>query len=539
MSPFRDNPLLRVAVGFAVGIGVADVLQRYDVPVPLSTYPLLAGGCLLLTVLGEGVLRVCLRRRPTLRGGSLVLFRFPLYASILLLIAIASMGAWRYEVVSHRVVTPWPTEHVNCRAVVRSHAEPRARSVRYLLDVEGRRVYGYLYGADSPLTCGWGDTLVLRDVAIEPPRQFSDSLSFDYARYLYSRRVSGTVLVSSQHATCHPYGGTPPLHIRLRQQAVGRLQALFARTGLPDDVRGMVEALMLGNRNGVDDDVRDAYADAGASHLLALSGLHVGVLYMLLTMTIGLLLRSRVGRRLCGLLAAGLLWLFALLAGFPPSLVRAVTMFTVYAVVALVSADRSPLSALSLTALAMLGVQPFLLFDVGFQLSFASMLSILLLMPQWEVLRRRMPLLARSSLLSAPVAVAFVSVAAQVGVAPLVLHHFGRFPTYFLITNIVVQPFFYAVMTLMVVWIALSWTPLAPLLARPLVYAVRGMNALLATIARWPGSTLQVAHFTLADALLLWLALYFLLSYLIKKHTPSAVWALAFVALLLLSRLLS
>ena len=167
------------------------------------------------------------------------------------------------------------------------------------------------------------------------------------------------------------------------------------------------------------------------------------------------------------------------------------------------------------------------------------MLSILLLMPQWEVLRRRMPLLARSSLLSAPVAVAFVSVAAQVGVAPLVLHHFGRFPTYFLITNIVVQPFFYAVMTLMVVWIALSWTPFAPLLARPLVYAVRGMNALLAAIARWPGSTLHVAHFTLADALLLWLAIYFLLRYLIKKHTPSAVWALAFVALLLLSRLLS
>ena len=134
---------------------------------------------------------------------------------------------------------------------------------------------------------------------------------------------------------------------------------------------------------------------------------------------------------------------------------------------------------------------------------FASMLSILLLMPQWEALHVHMPLLGRSRLLAAPVAVVFVSMAAQVGVAPLVLHYFGRFPTYFLVTNMVIQPLFYVVMTLIVVWIALSWTPLAPFLTGLLVYAVRGMNSLLAAIAQWPGSTLDVIHFTLLDALLL------------------------------------
>lgn len=520
MSPLRNNPLLRIALCFAAGIVVGDVLSPFSVP---TLYYLLLSA--LFLVCAAMLDRV--RTKP---------FRRPVVVSVLLLVSVAALGAWRYQTIRDRVVTDWPDEAVDCRAVVRSDAVPRRRSVRYTLDVAGRRVYGYVYGAEEATTYAWGDTLMLRHVVIRQPRNFSDSLTYDYARSLYCRRVSGTVMIPAESLESLRSLESSKGLWSLRSRAVGWLRARYAEASLPDDVLGVVEALSLGDKSRMSDDVRDAYAEAGASHLLALSGLHVGVLYALLMLTLGLVFRSPMGKRLCHLLAALLLWAFAVLTGLSPSLVRAVTMFTVYAVVMTFGGDRSPLSALALAALVMLGIQPFSLFDVSFQLSFVSMLSILLLMPWYEAWRLRSPLLTRSRLIEAPVGMVAVSVAAQAGVAPLVLHWFGRFPTYFLVTNMVVLPFIYAVMVLMVLWIVLSWTSLAPMLASLLTATVRALNTLLAAIARWPGSSLRVGHFTFVDALLLWAVFFFFVRFVLRRHTPSAVWALACLAALLVAR---
>ena len=539
MSALRNIPLLRVAVCWVAGIGLADVLCRHSLFLSANGYLLLAVIFLLLA----GGIELAVHKPnsfPLLQTKRNYLLRMPTLVSVLLLLSVSVLGAWRYQRVRDNVMAQWPTEAVDCRAVVRSSPVARNRSIRYTLDVSGHRLYGYVFGTEA--TAAWGDTLLLKGVVIRPPQNFSDSLTFDYSRVLYCRRISGTVMIPATKATLCPLqlqegvSGLWGKMMGVRTRVVTWLRDFYDEAMLPDDVLGVVEALSLGDKSRMSDDVRDAYTDAGASHLLSLSGLHVGVLYMLLTLTLGLIFRSRVGKRLCGLLAVVLLWGFALLTGFSPSLVRAVTMFTIYAIVSFLSGDQSPLNALSLTALIMLGAQPFNLFSVGFQLSFASMLTILMLMPNMEKWRYRIHLFSHSRLLTAIFGVAVISVAAQVGVAPLVLHHFGYFPTYFLVTNIVVQPFVYAVMVLMVLWIALSWTPFAPALGWALTHAVRLMNALLAAVAHWPGSVIHVHDFTFLDVVLLWMLFFFLLRYLIKKHTPSAVWALAcVVGLLLLS----
>lgn len=539
MSALRNIPLLRVAVCWVAGIGLADVLCRHSLFLSANGYLLLAVIFLLLA----GGIELAVHKPnsfPLLQTKRNYLLRMPTLVSVLLLFSVSVLGAWRYQRVRDNVMAQWPTEAVDCRAVVRSSPVARNRSIRYTLDVSGHRLYGYVFGTEA--TAAWGDTLLLKGVVIRPPQNFSDSLTFDYSRVLYCRRISGTVMIPATKATLCPLqlqegvSGLWGKMMGVRIRVVTWLRDFYDEAMLPDDVLGVVEALSLGDKSRMSDDVRDAYTDAGASHLLSLSGLHVGVLYMLLTLTLGLIFRSRVGKRLCGLLAVVLLWGFALLTGFSPSLVRAVTMFTIYAIVSFLSGDQSPLNALSLTALIMLGAQPFNLFSVGFQLSFASMLTILMLMPNMEKWRYRIHLFSHSRLLTAIFGVAAISVAAQVGVAPLVLHHFGYFPTYFLVTNIVVQPFVYAVMVLMVLWIALSWTPFAPALGWALTHAVRLMNALLAAVAHWPGSVMHVHDFTFLDVVLLWMLFFFLLRYLIKKHTPSAVWALAcVVGLLLLS----
>lgn len=588
-------PLLRVAVAFALGIALADTLQPLPHAPAANAYLGVAAGCALAALLIErliahpsllfhpshpshlsrnfhpSLLSHNFRNSQNIRNSRIFrnfrnsqnirnsVLRLPLLTSLLLLTTVAALGAWRCQRVHDRVAVTWPEGPHDAVAVVRSAPVPRARSTRYLLDIDGHRVYAY---ASHPSAAySWGDTLTLRGVVVTPPRNYAVTPHFDYARYLYTHRISGTVMLPSAAVVAvSPAASTSGLH-RWREAAVRRLRHLYAAAGLPDDVTAIATALSLGDRRPLDDTLRDAYAEAGASHLLALSGMHVGVLYALLSAMLGLFLTGLWGRRLRGILAAAVLWAFAFLTGFSPSLVRAVTMFTLYALVTAAGGDRTPLNTLALTALLMLGAQPLILFDVGAQLSFAAMLAILLLVPPCH--RRLAAALYRHPLLVRLADMAAIAVAAQVGTAPLQLYHFGRLPTWFLVTNLTAVPLIQVVMVLLVAWLLLSlllsllpvgtsgttWSaPLAAALAaalaavadavaHALTAAVRLMNSLLTTIARWPASTIRIAPFDAIDAALMTLLSFFLYRYLLKKHTPSALWALGCVAFWLLRRL--
>ena len=201
---------------------------------------------------------------------------------------------------------------------------------------------------------------------------------------------------------------------------------------------GALSALTLGDKRGLSKEVREAYSDAGASHVLALSGLHVGLIYGMVAMVLRGLIRRRNLRWLRELLIVVVLWGFALLVGMSASVVRAVAMCSLFAAARWVSdGTTSSLHVLSLTALVMLLVRPLYLFDVGFQLSFMAMASILCLELYLEALVRKQTLHPVMAYLAGIVC---MSTAAQLGTFPLVLHHFGTFPTYFLLTNLLAIP---------------------------------------------------------------------------------------------------
>jgi len=219
-------------------------------------------------------------------------------------------------------------------------------------------------------------------------------------------------------------------------------------------------------------ELKEVYSVSGASHVLALSGLHLGIIYAVLSILV-------VSRRLRGV-AQGLIviaiWAFALLVGLPTSVVRAAVMISVFALLSLAHRNRMSLNALALAALLILIVSPDSLFDVGFQLSFCAMLAILLLQPPLEGLVSQQFLLDHP-LLRWAWGLATVSVAAQVGVAPLIAYYFGRFATYFLITNFIVIPAATVVLALAMASL------LIPAMGSLLVAVVKGLNASLGYIA--------------------------------------------------------
>lgn len=203
----------------------------------------------------------------------------------------------------------------------------------------------------------------------------------------------------------------------------------------PGDELSVLQALSIGDKGGLTRDLRNAYRESGAMHLLALSGLHVGLVYALLSWLLRPLGGHRVARWARSLLILGLLWTYALITGLSASISRAVLMISFYELSGLLSGDRDALSALFGSALLLMLFRPESPRDIGFQLSYTAVLSILLLHPWLKGL-----LQTRSRLLTRIWELLSVSISCQATCGVLAWLYFGTFPRYFLLTTLLAIP---------------------------------------------------------------------------------------------------
>ena len=275
----------------------------------------------------------------------------------------------------------------------------------------------------------------------------------------------------------------------LMRWAAGCKGAFSAWLGglLPEgDELAVLRALSIGDKTGLPRDLRAAYRESGAMHLLALSGLHVGLLYALLVR----LLAPLGGHRVAQLLRSGLilaaLWAYALVTGLSASISRAVLMITFYEISGLLSGDRDGLTALFGSAFLLMLFRPEAPRDIGFQLSYTAVLSILLLHP-WLKVR----LQTRSKLLTRVWELLCVSLCCQATCGVLAWYYFGTFPRYFLVTTLVAIPLTTAAMyTIATAVTAAAATALLPFLsplsaaaATALEWLLRLLNTVIRLIA--------------------------------------------------------
>ena len=264
--------------------------------------------------------------------------------------------------------------------------------------------------------------------------------------------------------------------------------------------------MTLGDKTAMTKETRELYSKTGAAHVLALSGLHLGIIYMLLTYLMPG--RRKWWGRLFLVLA---IWAFALLTGLSTSIVRSTTMISIYAVFSLRGGRQSSVNVLAFTALVMLLIDPRTLFDIGFQLSFMAVLAILLIMPLTEhfvsaTFLREHPLLRW---LWGMVA---VSTAAQIGVAPIIAYYFGRFSTYFLLTNLIVIPAVTIILYGSLLFFLTSWTPIG----LALLWIVSRLNQTLDWTARLPLASIDGLHPSVIQVVLVYFAVACLYLFLLK-----------------------
>lgn len=297
-----------------------------------------------------------------------------------------------------------------------------------------RKIYLY-WMPDSlrpDLTCGDSICFVGRVKSSASSYSFP---GFDYGKYIERQGISGTALAFRDN-WIRLSGGN---RLTFRQQALNvreKIVAVYAGWGLKEDVLAVISALTVGDKTGLTEELKTNYNAAGTSHVLALSGLHIGILSVILTWLLFPLRLIKGGKYIIVFCVMALLWGFSLMTGLSPSVVRAVTMFSFYVIASLFLDNRFPVFyALTLAAFLMLMFNPTLLFDVSFQLSFVAVASIVLFLP---LLTRLVPV--RNVVGRYIYSAMALSVSAQLGTLPFVLYYFGTFPTYFLLANLVVSP---------------------------------------------------------------------------------------------------
>ena len=331
---------------------------------------------------------------------------------------------------------------------------------------------------------------------------------FNYARYLkkqgiYHQIKSAPSEILNLRYPKHSMRGYAE---RFRNYCIKKLE----QTSITQKELAIIQALVLGQKRAVDTQQYREYAAAGAIHILAVSGLHVGVLYAILLVLFSPLLRVQKGEIIRSMCIISCLWGYALLTGLSPSVCRAVTMFSFFAIAQTLRRKTSTINTLSLSFLILLIFNPLFLFHVGFQLSYLAVLAILTIHPKLS--KYYIP---GNKVTSVVWNTATVTLAAQIGLAPLSIYYFHQFPGLFFITNILVLPLLGGILSMGILVIVLACFSILPeSLAHFYGNTIGLLNNFIAWVARqdaflfqeisFSGALLLASYFFLFSSLILW-----------------------------------
>ena len=213
----------------------------------------------------------------------------------------------------------------------------------------------------------------------------------------------------------------------------------------------IAKALIRGIRDGLDQDTKRSYSASGAMHVLAVSGLHVGIIIVIISFLLRPISKSKTGKIISSVISIIFLWVFAFVTGLSPSILRAVTMFSIIIVGQTFHSRPSIYNSLALSAFVLLFYNPNFLFSVGFQLSYIAVLGIVYIYPLIHN-----TITFDNWLFEKMWAITCLSIAAQMATFPLTLYYFHQFPVYFLISNLLVIPAAFLIMSLGIALIVLD-----------------------------------------------------------------------------------
>lgn len=334
-----------------------------------------------------------------------------------------------------------------------SNAQERTKTFRYEAEVEGGgKVLLYLQKDSMPMPV-MGDVLLVETQV----RRGGKSGKFDYGLYLRRQGIVGTCWALRRNWQL--IGHEDDMDLKgLAKRSQYFLYQQYRKMGIEGQELGIISALTLGYREDLDKDVQRAFSASGAMHVLAVSGLHTGIVWgiVMWILTLGVLYKplweDKFKRWLLNISTIVLIWAYAFLTGLSPSVMRSALMLTFWALSSLLEQQTSRWNPLLAAAVVILIVNPLALWSVSFQLSFAAVAGIMLFGSSMQ-----QAVVSKGRVWQSVSGLLIVSLAAQLGTMPLTLHYFGQTSNYFALTNLIVVPMAGILLSLGFSTLAMSW----------------------------------------------------------------------------------
>lgn len=287
-----------------------------------------------------------------------------------------------------------------------------------------------------PDTTVWmpGDTV---NATVRCSRVENFTVDFDYRRYMEERGVFYTCFFGKNSSLEVLRNGTPPLRTlpaRLRWKFSAAVDSAMPSEDMVR-IRAVVKALAYGYQDEIPAVIEESFRQSGAIHLLALSGMHLGLLYGLLLKLLALIGNSPTAKRIRSTVIIAALWAFTIFTGCGVSILRAAVMFSLYEAGVLAGRRRNGLNALSLSAIIITVADPSAPSGISFQLSYAAMTAIFLIFPHLRTIVK-----TRNRISGRIADACAMTIACQATTAPIILLHFGTFAFYSLLANLLCSP---------------------------------------------------------------------------------------------------
>lgn len=432
--------------------------------------------------------------------------------------------------------------------VVASAPEEKPKSYKATVEMmNGHKVIAYFEKDSAVKIPEYGDLIgFTSDI-----RYISNSgnpLEFDYAKYCQMQGIyCQTYIKGAEYQIIKPgyRNGIRQFGARIRQSLIN----IYRNSGIQGKELAVLEALTLGYKNDLDQETISSFQTSGAMHILAVSGLHTGIIMLITGVLLSFMNNSLKSRIFKGVITIAILWIFAAITGFSSSVCRSALMFSLMTFGQMIKRPSSTYNTVAASAFILLLINPMLVFNVGFGLSYLAVLSIITCMPILEKAKpkenskRKQGMAAKAGnwLKMGILGILMVSLAAQIGTGVLSVRTFKLWPVYFLITNIAVIPLSYIIMIMAILLLIFSGisATITGYATDVLHFFLKMLTSTVSGIESLPMSSIRDIHITNFAAIVLYASIVFLILWLHYRKSSYLKISLVMICVFISSNILS
>ena len=527
MNPWRPVPLLRLVMPFVTGIVLGQVFHP-TLPVFLIPSALFA---VCLALFFFHLLTLSYRLRWL--AGSVIMFAFFLsgfqYANISSGNKHRDVPGFEKAVVLLIRVSECPVIKKSCSCAVSDIVSIYDSGAWKPLNT---KIYLRVYGNNTDMVLSYGNCFIVHGRP-EKLMFFTNNHSFNFREYLFDKGLRYEI--SCRNRDCIEVTGSYSKGISsLAFKARDRLLQIFREKGLAGQEFSVAAALLLGYVNEIDSRLKSAFAASGTMHILSVSGMHVGIIFLFLETILSFMAKFRYGIYFKSLIQLLFVGSYAAVTGFSPAVLRAATCLGFMIIGKTIRRKPEMLNVISASVFFLLMMDPSILSDVGFQLSYLAVIGIVILnKPIYDLY------VTHHWLPDKIWALVAVSMAAQIATFPLSLYYFHRFPNYFILSNLIIVPLSNGIILMGILGLVFSSLPfIGNLTISALKLLLTCLNKSVLWIGSLPGAVTTGFFPDIAEVCLLYLLIMAVFLYVTEKRAKFLLFTLTCLIMLGISGLI-